>query len=88
MTARYSGDGTYNSSSSTTLQVTVTPETSQMYVGALGGGSFNMTPASITYDEPLFLGFVVAGNSGYGYPTGTVTLLDDGQSFPPSSPTR
>ncbi len=80
VTARYSGDGTYNSSSSSTLQVSVTPETSQMYLGALGGGSFNITPATITYDEPLFLGFVVAGNSGFGYPTGTVSLQEDGQS--------
>ena len=80
VTARYSGDGTYYSSSSTPLQVTVNPETSQMYLGALGGGSFNVTPASVTYDEPLLLGFVVAGNSGYGYPGGTVSLREDGQS--------
>ena len=79
MTARYSGDGTYYSSSSGPVQVTVTPEPSQMYLGALGGGSFNLAPSSITYDEPLLLGFVVAGNSGFGYPSGTLSLQEDGQ---------
>jgi hypothetical protein len=77
--ARYSGDGTYYSSSSTPVQVTVTPEPSQMYLGVLGGGSFNLTPSTISYDEPLFLGFVVTGNSGYGYPSGKLTLQEDGQ---------
>lgn len=79
MTARYGGDGTYYSSSSAPISVTVTPEASLSYVGALGGGSFNLTPSSISYDEPLHLGFVVGGNSGYGYPTGTVSLAVDGQ---------
>ena len=79
VTARYSGDGTYYSSSSGPVQVTVSPEPSQMYLGALGGGSFNLTPSSITYDEPLLLGFVVAGNSGFGYPSGTLSLQEDGQ---------
>ncbi len=79
VTARYSGDGTYYSSSSTPVQVQVTPEPSQMYVGAIGGGSFNITPISVSYDEPVQLGFVVAGNSGYGYPSGAVSLRADGQ---------
>lgn len=79
MTARYSGDGTYYSSSSTPITVTVTPEPSQSYVGVIGGGSFNLTPATISYDEPLHLGFVVGGNSGYGYPSGSVSLTLDGQ---------
>jgi subtilase family serine protease len=79
VTGRYSGDGTYYSSSSAPIQVTVTPEPSQTFVGVVGGGSYNLTPASISYDEPLFLGFVVAGNSGYGYPTGKVSLTADGQ---------
>ena len=79
MTARYSGDGTYYSSTSTPVQVTVTPEPSQTYVGAIGGGSFNITPVTITYDEPVHVAVVVAGFSGYGYPTGQVTLQVDGQ---------
>ncbi len=79
VTARYSGDGTYYSSSSAPVQVTVTPEASQTYVGVIGGGSFNLTPASVSYDEPLHLGFVVTGNSGFGYPSGKLTLQEDGQ---------
>lgn len=79
ITARYSGDGTYYSSSSSAVQVTVTPEPSQTYVGALGGGSFNITPISISYDEPLHVGAIVGGNSGYGYPTGQLTLQADGK---------
>jgi hypothetical protein len=79
VTARYSGDGTYYSSTSSPVQVTVTPEPSQTYVGALGGGSFNISPISVSYDEPLLLGVIVAGNSGYGYPTGQLTIEADGQ---------
>ena len=78
MTARYSGDGTYYSSASAPIAVTVTPEPSQTYVGALGGGYFNLAPSSISYDEPLHLGMVVGGNSGYGYPTGQMSLSVDG----------
>jgi len=79
VTARYSGDGIYFSSTSSPVQVTVTPEPSQTYVGVLGGGSLVFTPISITYDEPLQVAAVVTGNSGYGYPAGTLTLQADGQ---------
>jgi hypothetical protein len=80
VTARYSGDATYYSSTSTpAVQVTVTPEPSQTYVGVLGGGSYNITPVTVSYDEPLHLGFVVAGMSGNGYPSGQLTLQADGQ---------
>ena len=34
---------------------------------------------SVSYGEPLYLGIVVGGNSGFGYPTGQVTLQADGQ---------
>ncbi len=79
VTARYSGDGTYYSSTSTPVQVTVTPEPSQTYVGVIGGGYLVFTPISISYDEPLQVATVVAGNSGYGYPSGTLTMQADGQ---------
>ena len=79
VTARYSGDGTYYSSTSSPVQVTITPEPSQTYVGVLGGGSLVFTPISISYDEPLQVAAVVTGNSGYGYPSGTLTLQADGQ---------
>jgi subtilase family serine protease len=77
--ARYSGDDTYFSSTSNPVQVTVTPEPSQTIVGAMGGGSFNTASVSLQYAEPLSLAIVVAGKSGYGYPSGQMTLLADGQ---------
>ncbi len=77
--ARYSGDGTYYSSSSAPVQVTVTPEPSQTFVGSFGGGSWVQGPVSVGYGLPLYLGIVVGGNSGFGYPTGQITLQADGQ---------
>jgi Pro-kumamolisin, activation domain/Bacterial Ig-like domain (group 3) len=79
ITARYSGDGTYYSSTSNPVSVTVTPEPSQTYVGSVGGGSWIPNSVAVPYGEPLYLGIVVGGNSGFGYPTGQVTLQADGQ---------
>jgi hypothetical protein len=79
ITARYSGDGTYYSSTSNPVSVTVTPEPSQTFVGAVGGGSWIPNSVSVGYGLPLYLGIVVGGNSGFGYPTGQVTLQADGQ---------
>jgi hypothetical protein len=79
VTARYSGDGTYYASTSAPVQVTVTPEPSQTFVGAVGGGSWVTGPITTSYGLPLYLGIVVGGNSGFGYPTGEVTLQADGQ---------
>ena len=81
ITARYSGDGTYYASTSNPVSVTVTPEPSQTFVGAVGGGSWIPNSVSVSYGEPLYLGIVVGGNSGFGYPTGQVTLQADGQSI-------
>ncbi len=44
VTARYSGDGKYYSSTSNSLNVTVTPEPSQMQMGGLAGGYYIETP--------------------------------------------
>ena len=79
ITARYSGDATYYSSTSSPVQVTITPEPSQTFVGVIGGGYLVSTPISVSYDEPLLIAAVVTGNSGYGYPSGTLTLQADGQ---------
>ncbi len=79
LTARYSGDGTYYSSTSSPVQVKVNPEPSQTYVGVLGGGSLLFAPVTFSYDNPQQVAIVVAGNSGEGYPTGTVSLQADGQ---------
>ena len=79
VTARYSGDGTYYASTSNPIQVTVTPEPSQTLVGSVGGGAWTPNPITVGYGLPLYLGIVVGGNSGFGYPTGQVTLQADGQ---------
>jgi subtilase family serine protease len=83
VTARYSGDGKYYSSSSNSINVTVTPEPSQMQMGGLSGGYYIQTPLSVQYGEPVPLWIAVAGNSGVGHPTGQLSLLVDGN---PASP--
>ena len=83
--ARYSGDGTYLPSTSTSVHVTVKPEQSQTYVGAMAGGSFTTGSISVGYGLPLSIGLVVAGKSGQGHPTGQLTLQADGQPITTSS---
>jgi hypothetical protein len=78
VTARYGGDGKYYSSTSNALNVTVTPEASQMLMGGSAGGYFVQTPLSVSYSEPVPLWIAVAGNSGVGHPSGQITLLVDG----------
>ena len=78
VTARYSGDGKYYSSTSNSLNVTVTPEPSQMQMGGLAGGYYIQTPLTVSYGEPVPLWVAVGGNSGYGHPTGQINLLVDG----------
>jgi hypothetical protein len=77
VSARYSGDGKYYSSTSNSLNVTVTPEASQMQMGGLAGGYYIQTPLSVNYGEPVQLWVAVGGNSGVGYPTGQISLLVD-----------
>lgn len=78
VTARYSGDGKYYSSTSNALNVTVTPEPSQMQMGGLAGGYYIETPLAVSYSEPVPLWVAVGGKSGYGHPTGQISLLVDG----------
>jgi pro-kumamolisin-like protein/Big-like domain-containing protein len=80
ITARYSGDGKYFSSTSNALNVTVTPEASQMQMGGLIPGFFVQTPLSVAYAEPVTLWVAVAGASEVGHPTGPIALLVDGSS--------
>lgn len=80
--ARYSGDGNYSPSISGLVPVTVTPETSQTFVGAIGGGSFTTAPITLEYGLAWKIAIAVAGNSGHGYPSGQLSLTADGQPFP------
>ena len=85
VSARYSGDGKYYASTSNSLNVTVTPEASQTLMGGVSSGYlFNDAPISVGYGEPIPLWIAVAGNSGFGHPTGQVSLLVDGN---PTNPT-
>jgi hypothetical protein len=88
ITARYSGDGKYYSSSSNSLNVTVTPEPSQMQMGGIAayGTQFITAPLSVGYAEPVTLWIAVAGKSEVGHPTGPISLLVDGN--PASTVTR
>jgi hypothetical protein len=83
VTARYSGDGKYYSSTSNSINVTVTPEPSQMLMGGISGGYYIQTPLSVGYGEPVPLWIAVAGNSGVGHPTGQIGLLVDGNPANP-----
>lgn len=82
LVAKYGGDGTHTASASNAVAVTVTPEASQTYAGLIGGGSFTQAPLTIQYGLPYQVGVVVAGNSGKGYPSGTLSLTADGQPLP------
>jgi subtilase family serine protease len=81
VSARYGGDGTYSPGTSGSVHVTVTPESSQTFVGAIGGGGFTQAPITLQYGLPWQIGIAVAGNSGHGYPSGQLTLTADGQPF-------
>ena len=81
VSARYSGDGKYYASTSNSLNVTVTPESSQMMMGGVSASGYQYitAPLSIGYGEPVPLWVAVAGNSGHGHPTGQISLLVDSQ---------
>jgi hypothetical protein len=78
VSARYSGDGAYQSSSSRTINITVAPEPSQIVMGGISGGWFITNPLTLGYAEPVTLFVAVAGNSGSGHPTGQISLQVDG----------
>jgi hypothetical protein len=86
VSARYSGDGNYYANTSRSINITVTSEPSQMVMGGISGGWFITTPLTLDYAEPVPLYVAVAGQSGHGHPTGTISLLVDGA--PPATTTR
>ena len=78
VSARYSGDGNYYAKTSSPINITVTAEPSQMVMGGISGGWFITSPLTLNYAEPVTLYVAVAGQSGQGHPTGTISLLVDG----------
>ena len=78
--AHYSGDATYASSDSSTVPVTVSPEPSTTTLSVL---TFDANGNQLNFSGGPFGSFVylradVAGQSGFGIPTGNVTFLDNG----------
>jgi len=84
VTAHYEGDATYAPSDSSPVTVTVTPEGSTTTLSVL---SFTSQGNQVTFTGGPFGSFVylhadVAGKSGYGTPTGTVTFTDTFGAIP------
>jgi hypothetical protein len=82
--ANYSGDTTYSASSSNLVSVTVTPEASTTTTSVLGA---NSDGSSFPFQSGPFGSFVylradVAGFSGHGTPTGSVTFADSFGTIP------
>jgi subtilase family serine protease len=78
VSARYSGDAKNGPSTSNEVPVTISPEKSQTFVGSVGGGTFATGPISVGYGLSWPVGIIVAGNSGYGFPSGQMTMTADG----------
>jgi subtilase family serine protease len=78
VSARYSGDAKNGPSTSNEVPVTISAEKSQTFVGSVGGGTFATGPISVGYGLSWPVGVIVAGNSGYGFPSGSMTMTADG----------
>jgi hypothetical protein len=78
--AHYPGNGVLGSSDSTPVNIVISPETSTTVASALSGSATGAPSTSGTYGAPIFLHGVVAGQSGVGTPTGTLTFTADGSS--------
>ena len=76
--ARYAGDGTYATSTSNPVALTVTPEASTLSLNVTDPYANDPTApvSSVTYGSPFFITAVAAGKSGQGNPTGTMTFYD------------
>jgi Pro-kumamolisin, activation domain/Bacterial Ig-like domain (group 3) len=71
--ARYPGNGYFAASTSNSIPVTVTPESSNT--------TLNVYTYSNGYGSPVQFVVQVSGASGQGFPSGTITLADGGNAF-------
>ncbi len=81
ITGVYSGDGSFATSSSSPVAVTITPETSTNTIsGAYYDINFNpgflQNGGAYNYGDTYYFDATVAGKSGLGVPTGQVTFMD------------
>ena len=84
VTARYGGDSNFASSTSAPVQVTVNSEGSTITItpNSLNGTACTETQtSSFTYGQTIDIQFQVAGNSGFGVPTGNLTITEDGNNI-------
>jgi trimeric autotransporter adhesin len=80
--ARYAGDSTFGSSTSTPTQVTVNPESSTLTIGTSSISGSTITPTTtFTYGQIVWVDLIPRGVSGQGVPTGTVTVYDNGNQI-------
>lgn len=82
--AHYAGDGSHAPSDSNSIALTVAPEASTtklqtLLASSTSGGGSSVSTAS--YGNTLVLRATIAGLSGQGTATGTVTFTDDGASL-------
>ena len=82
--ARYAGDATFEPSYSPSLYMTVNPENSTTAVSALTlNSNFNFIPFTAgPYGSFFYFRADVKGQSGFGTPTGSVSLTDTAGSIP------
>ncbi len=88
LTARYGGDGTFASSLSLPIQVTVTSESSGVTISpnAFNGTTCAETPSTaFTYGSYVWIDISVSGTSGQGVPTGTVAITNNGNPLATTS---
>jgi hypothetical protein len=80
VSAHYAGDGKFMASDSTAVGLTVNPEPSstvaKAFVVGQNGGFVSLTGAP--YGSFVYLRADVTGQSGVGYPTGSVNFTDNG----------
>ncbi len=79
--AHYAGDGNFAPSDSNPIPVNVTSEASTVAIIGYAQSVLQSSPSPLTfgYGVPFVVGFQVTSASGAGIPTGTVTVLDNGQ---------
>jgi len=85
VTAHYPGDSAFSASdSSPAIPITVTPENSTVKVSAITQNNQGVISTFVSGpygSAPIYPRVDVAGLSGNGYPSGSVTLLDNGNSI-------
>jgi hypothetical protein len=95
LTAKYSGDTAYNSSTSSPVAVTIAPEPSSVSVSTLAQSPFAIlgkrpivSSTGVALGTTFYIQVVITGASGVGAGTGTVSLSDGKKTFGTFTPDR